>query len=116
MAEFESVPGRCAMKVRDATVKTISTVKGLTPRATRVAPARRRRSGRLAPLIAGGTIGALLAYFLDPERGRTRRLQAADRLRSLVRTSGVELDRMGRRVNAQTMGLKQRVIQLRSGR
>lgn len=104
------------MKVRDATARTISTVKGLTPRATHVPPARRHRSGRLGPLIAGGTIGALLAYFLDRERGRARRLQAADRLRGLVRSSGVELDRVGRRVNAQTTGLRQRVIQLRSGR
>jgi len=79
--------------------------------------ARGRRGGpRVSALLVGGTIGGLLAYFLDPERGHRRRVEAQDRLSGLIRRWAGEVGRMGRGMNAQTVGLKQRVVHLSSGR
>ena len=34
--------------------------------------------GRIRTFLAGGIAGAIAAYFLDPNRGRTRRIQTLD--------------------------------------
>lgn len=67
-------------------------------------------------LIAGGIAGGLIAYFLDPDRGKGRRVQAGDRLSGLLHRSSRRLDRLSRGVNAQATGLTHRVVHLRSGR
>jgi hypothetical protein len=77
---------------------------------------RRSRGPGFVPLLVGGAVGGLLAYFLDPERGRSRRAQAQDRIYGMLRRSAGRMGSMGRGMNAQTVGLKQRVIHLSSGR
>lgn len=61
---------------------------------------KRSRAGMLG-LIG---IGAALAYFLDPERGRTRRAKTADQLGALVRTIGDRSVRVSRRVTSDVEG------------
>jgi gas vesicle protein len=71
-------------------------------------PKRRRRS-----FLMGGAVGALLAYFLDPDRGRSRRAQTKDRLMGILRRSGRRAERVGRRMGAEAYGLKQKAAHLR---
>ena len=57
----------------------------------------------------GGALGALLAYFFDPQNGRRRRHVTLDRFRSGRRQAG----RVGRGVAAEAYGLSQKVQHLR---
>ena len=41
--------------------------------------------GRIRTFLAGGIAGAIAAYFLDPNRGRTRRIQTLDQAQGFVR-------------------------------
>ena len=75
-----------------------------TPRALAVA--------RIAGLAA--VTGAVVAYFLDPERGRGRRVQTVDRLGRVFRTSGKQVARAGRRVSSNAVGVSQRLKHGRS--
>ena len=75
-----------------------------TPRAWAVA--------RIAGLAA--VVGAVFAYFLDPQRGRGRRVQTADRLGRLFRTSGQQVARAGRRVSSNAVGMGERLKHARS--
>jgi hypothetical protein len=47
----------------------------------------------LGLLIIGAAGGATLAYFLDPDRGRTRRAQASDQLEAALRDGLEEAER-----------------------
>lgn len=69
--------------------------------------ARPNRIG-LPGLAVAAAGGALLAFLLDPDRGRTRRALAADRLGGTGRRLGRRLDRLGRRVTATVAGLRER--------
>jgi NAD-dependent oxidoreductase involved in siderophore biosynthesis len=70
----------------------------------------RRKRGRF---LMGGAVGALLAYFLDPVRGRSRRAQTKDRLMGLLRRGGRRAERFGRRLGAEAYGMKQKATHLR---
>jgi osmotically-inducible protein OsmY len=62
------------------------------------------------PVFALGTaLGALLAYFFDPQNGKRRRHVSADRTLALFRRSG----RPARAVAAEAYGVSQKVRHLR---
>jgi hypothetical protein len=58
------------------------------------------------PLVAAiaAVVGALAAYFLDPDRGRSRRAQTRDRLAGMTRRAGERLARTSRYVTATAEG------------
>ena len=61
------------------------------------------------PVFAIGTaLGALLAYFFDPQNGNRRRKLAVDRTAGFVRRRGRETARTGRAVAAEAHGVSQK--------
>lgn len=73
--------------------------------------AGRSRSMAGIPFIAAiaAAVGALAAYFLDPDRGRSRRAQTRDRLAGVTRRASQRLARTSRYVTA-TAGGKARAL------
>lgn len=72
-------------------------------------PALRARNGPPpAGLAVSAGLGAVLAYFLDPDRGRSRRAQTADRLAGLMRRGARRVGRGVRYVRATLAGLAER--------
>ncbi len=59
-------------------------------------------------LLTAAGFGAALAYFFDPDRGRTRRIKAKDRSRATFRRLGRRTQRLGRATSAETYGLWQK--------
>ena len=60
---------------------------------------------------AAAAVGAGLAmmYFFDPERGRSRRAQTADRVTSSLRRAGRRAGQAARRASAEAYGFSQQV-------
>jgi osmotically-inducible protein OsmY len=56
----------------------------------------------------GGTLGALLAYFFDPQNGKRRRHVAVDRTAAFFRSGGRQAARAGRGAAAQAYGVTQK--------
>jgi osmotically-inducible protein OsmY len=54
-------------------------------------------------------LGAALTYFFDPERGRSRRAVARDRIAALFRRTARRSERLGRAASAQAQGTVQKV-------
>jgi hypothetical protein len=73
--------------------------------------AGRGRSMAGIPFVAAiaAAVGALAAYFLDPDRGRSRRAQTRDRLAGMSRRASERLARTSRYVTA-TAGGKARAL------
>lgn len=66
---------------------------------------RRPGPGRFLAIGAiGAAIGAALAFLFDPQRGRTRRAQLADRGAAVMRDAGREIERGARRVSSTVSG------------
>ena len=62
------------------------------------------------PVFALGTaLGALLAYFFDPQNGKLRRHMFVDRTAGLARTGARRSARAGRGVAAEAYGVSQKV-------
>lgn len=61
----------------------------------------------------GGALGALVAYFFDPQNGKGRRHQFRDRGLALFRSGGRKAARAGRGVAAETYGLAQKAQHLK---
>jgi len=70
-----------------------------------------RRRDRRGPLraAAGVALGAALAYFFDPERGRRRRKETADRLAGAARRFARRARRWERRSVSSVVGLSRRL-------
>jgi hypothetical protein len=69
------------------------------------------------PLVwLGAVVGAGLAYFLDPDRGKGRRAQTRDRLAATFRRVGREAGRRGRWSQGPITGLAARVAGALSSR
>jgi osmotically-inducible protein OsmY len=65
------------------------------------------------PVFAIGTaLGALLAYFFDPQNGTRRRHVVADRTAAFFRSRGRGAARAGRAVAAEAYGLGQKATHL----
>lgn len=62
---------------------------------------------KLRQLFAGGILGSLGAFLLDPQQGRRRRAQLSDRTAALVRRTGRRAERAGRGVGARVYGMSQ---------
>jgi osmotically-inducible protein OsmY len=58
--------------------------------------------------LLGGTIGGLLAYFLDPARGHARRVQLRDQSLAWVRRMERQMERYSRKAAADAQGARQR--------
>jgi osmotically-inducible protein OsmY len=56
-----------------------------------------------------GALGALAAYFFDPDSGRRRRALARDRVPAFLRQGGRKAEQMGRAASAETYGAAQKV-------
>ena len=69
--------------------------------------ARPNRIG-LRGLLAALVGGAVLAFMLDPDRGRSRRAVTADRVAGTARRTGRHVGRIGRRVGSTVAGWRQR--------
>ena len=66
------------------------------------------------PIFAFGTaLGALLAYFFDPQNGNGRRRMLVDRSGALFRSGGRRAGRAGRAVAAEAYSVSQKVTHLR---
>jgi hypothetical protein len=74
---------------------------------------RLRTLAKSSALIVSAGAGAVLAYFLDPDRGRGRRAQSADRLAGLSRRTLGRLGRGVRHVQATATGLGSRLAHRR---
>jgi hypothetical protein len=57
----------------------------------------------------GGALGALLAYFFDPDNGTRRRHMLRDRTAGFFRAGGRRAARAGRGVAAEAYGVSQKV-------
>src|SRR4051812_24194267 len=66
-----------------------------------------RIDGWVLALSAG--LAMLLAYFFDPDRGRSRRAQSADELGGLARRLGREFGRRARYTGATAAGIGERL-------
>ena len=64
-------------------------------------------------LALGGALGALLAYFFDPQNGARRRNVSRDRAAAFVRSSGRRAARTGRGVAAEAYGVAQKAQHLK---
>jgi osmotically-inducible protein OsmY len=64
--------------------------------------------GYLAVLL----IGALSAFYLDPDRGAYRRNVTRDRLGGMARRNANQIERATRRVSADVYGAKQKITNL----
>jgi hypothetical protein len=62
--------------------------------------------------LAAALAGAFAMFFLDPDRGRSRRSVTRDRLAGAARRSSVKIERVGRRVSAETYGARQKIAHL----
>jgi osmotically-inducible protein OsmY len=60
-----------------------------------------------------GAIGALAAYFFDPDSGRRRRALARDRVPAFLRQGRRKAEQMGRAASAEASGAAQKVEHLK---
>jgi gas vesicle protein len=63
--------------------------------------------------LFGGVLGALGALFFDPQQGKRRRKELADRSAALFRRTGRRAKRAGRGVGARVYGISQHVQHLK---
>ncbi|HEY3210563.1 MAG TPA: BON domain-containing protein [Actinomycetota bacterium] len=63
-------------------------------------------------ILAAGAVGAALAYFFDPDRGRGRRTKARDRMTAVFRRFGKRGGRLARRAESEAYGAWQRATHL----
>jgi osmotically-inducible protein OsmY len=72
-------------------------------------------AGRIRSFITGVALGWLLAYLLDPDRGRSRRARMGDMAGANVRRTQARLGREVRYRAGQAQGLVYRAARRRSG-
>jgi osmotically-inducible protein OsmY len=64
---------------------------------------------RMGVFALGGALGALLAYFFDPQNGTRRRHLLVDRAGGTLRTGKRQAEQAGRAVAAEAYGVRQKV-------
>jgi len=65
--------------------------------------------------VVAALAGAILAFFLDPDRGRSRRAVTADRLAALARRGARAAERQRRRVAADAYAIGRKVAHADGG-
>jgi hypothetical protein len=68
-------------------------------------------TGRILGASAG--LGALVAFFFDPQQGKRRRHHLVSRTGGIFRRTMRRGERMGRAVGAEAYGIKQKALHLR---
>jgi hypothetical protein len=63
-----------------------------------------RRGAKRRGMLVAAAAGVAIAYFFDPQLGRTRRTRARDRLKATFRRGARRLGRWGRRAGAKGYG------------
>jgi osmotically-inducible protein OsmY len=58
-------------------------------------------------------LGALIAYFFDPQNGRSRRAEARQRVPALLRRTSAKAERAGKAATAQATAAKQKATHLK---
>ena len=58
-------------------------------------------------------LGALIAYFFDPQNGRSRRAEARQRVPALLRRTSAKAERAGKSASAQATAVKQKATHLK---
>ena len=64
---------------------------------------------RLRTTVVAGAIGAVVAFFFDPQNGKRRRKMTADRIAAFFRRRGRESAKLARGVKAEAQGVSQKV-------
>jgi len=104
-----------ALKLPEMTLPQISIQSGKAVKQAKK-KLRGRRGGPNAISVVGGAVaGALLFYFLDPERGAARRAQLKDQVLATIRRLNGNVSQLGGRAGANANGFSQKMIHLRSG-
>jgi hypothetical protein len=67
-----------------------------------------RTNPKKRSMLAAGVLGAALAYYFDPDRGRGRRTKARDQLTAAFRRFGKRGGRLARRAESEAHGAWQR--------
>lgn len=80
-------------------------VSGMMPAARQ----RKARRQKISLFAAGSAVGAAVAFFLDPQRGRARRKKAVDRVSGALRRTTRRTARFGRHIASDSRGLAQRL-------
>jgi len=75
-------------------------------RRTSTEPAKQKKKKR--SILAAGALGASVAYFLDPDRGKTRRAKALDQVRAAFRRFGRRSGRLARKAESDAHAAWQR--------
>jgi len=70
---------------------------------------RSRRGPSVGAWLAGAGVGAVAGFLLDPDRGRSRRAEAIDRLAGVARRTGRNAGRGSRYVRGMAAGMVARV-------
>jgi osmotically-inducible protein OsmY len=65
--------------------------------------------------VAAGVTGAAIMFFVDPQSGRRRRKETAERTAAAARHTARTAERATRRARAQTDGLRHRAIHAVTG-
>lgn len=94
-------------------------VRKVRRKVSRMMPAARRRKTRrqkVSLFAAGSAVGAAVAFFFDPQRGRARRKKAVDRASGVVRRTTRRTARFGRHIASDSRGLAQRLRARGEGR
>ena len=85
----------------------------LALRRPRAAPPRASASAPAAAAAGGVTLGAILAFFLDPRAGRRRRHAARDRVLSRARRGERRARARARRAESHAVGITRRTFNTR---
>ena len=81
-----------------------------TKRMTERRPRRRPPMVPLPAVWVGAAGGAALAYFFDPDRGKSRRARTRDRLAPFVRRMGIDMSRRAKWSQGPLAGLGSKVV------
>lgn len=68
----------------------------------------KRTKPKKRSILAAGALGAAVAYFFDPDRGRGRRNKARDRMTAAFRRFGRRGGRLARKAESEAYGAWQR--------
>ena len=71
---------------------------------TRAETKRAKPRSRKRSILAAGALGAGMAYFFDPDRGRGRRTKTSDRIAAAFRRLGKRGGRLARKAESEAYG------------